>query len=186
MVTNLPPADEYLDVLDERGFKTGEQKSRWAVHADGDWHRVAHIWLINSRGEILLQRRTLTKKTHPGMLDVSCAGHLLAGDTPKSGALRELMEELGVMAKPEQLQFLATIQRTAKTDSGIIDNQHIDIFLLRTALEPQSFKLQAEEVAEVQYVTPAKLKQMIADSKPDLVERGEEYEILFRAIEKLG
>lgn len=120
------------------------------------------------------------------MLDVSCAGHLLAGDTPKSGALRELMEELGVMAKPEQLQFLATIQRTAKTDSGIIDNQHIDIFLLRTALEPQSFKLQAEEVAEVQYVTPAKLKQMIADSKPDLVERGEEYEILFRAIEKLG
>lgn len=69
MVTNLPPGDE-----DERGFKTGVQKSRWAVHADGDWHRVAHIWLINSRGEILLQRRTLTKRTHPGMLDVSCAG----------------------------------------------------------------------------------------------------------------
>ncbi len=177
--------DEYLDVLDQNGEKTGERKLRSAVHRDGDWHRTVHIWLVNPRGEILLQRRTLTKKTHPGMLDVSCAGHLLAGDTPKSGALRELAEELGVAAKPEQLQFLATIQRAKKMDSGITDKQYIDIFLLQTELELQDFELQMEEVADVQYVSPAELKQMIAEGKSDLADRGEEYEILFRTLETI-
>lgn len=38
--------DEYLDILDENGIKTGKTKLRRAVHRDGDWHRSVNILLI--------------------------------------------------------------------------------------------------------------------------------------------
>lgn len=175
--------DEYLDVLDCFGRRTGRKKLRTEVHRDGDWHRVAHIWIMSARDEILLQRRTLSKKTHPGMLDVSCAGHLLAGDTSKAGALRELSEELGLKLMEADLEFLTTIKRFTTAKTGIIDNQYIDIFLVHTDWEVDDFSLQADEVAEVFYVPLPDLQKMVVEGHPELVDRGEEYHILFQ---KLG
>lgn len=71
--------EEYLDVLDADGNKTGIEKPRSLVHRDGDWHRVAHIWVINDKNEILLQRRSHEKDHNPDMLDLSCGGHLSGG-----------------------------------------------------------------------------------------------------------
>lgn len=62
---------EYLDVLDEQGNLTGIKKPRKQVHMDGDWHRTIHVWIVNEKGEILLQRRCATKDSFPNMLDVS-------------------------------------------------------------------------------------------------------------------
>ena len=53
---------EYFDVLDENGNKTGKLKLRNEVHRDGDWHRGVHVWIINSFGELLLQRRSPNKE----------------------------------------------------------------------------------------------------------------------------
>ena len=47
---------EYFDILDENGNKTGKTKLRSEVHRDGDWHKAVHIWIINNKGDILLQR----------------------------------------------------------------------------------------------------------------------------------
>ena len=54
-------SEEYLDILDEQGNKTGKTKLRSEVHHDGDWHKSVHIWILNSKGDVLLQRRSLTK-----------------------------------------------------------------------------------------------------------------------------
>jgi hypothetical protein len=45
-------------------------KPRQAVHRDGDWHRAVHIWLINSKGELVLQKRSKFKDTFPGIAGV--------------------------------------------------------------------------------------------------------------------
>ena len=48
---------EFIDILDEKGIKTGIKKERNAVHSDGDWHKVIQIFVINGN-KILLQQRS--------------------------------------------------------------------------------------------------------------------------------
>jgi 8-oxo-dGTP diphosphatase len=111
---------EYFDILDENGNKTGITKLRNEVHRDGDWHKAVHIWIINNKKEILLQRRCATKDSNPNMLDISCAGHLTAGDNSLDGAIRELKEELNLDVNKEDLEFIKTIKRSSKYSETFI------------------------------------------------------------------
>lgn len=54
---------------------------------------------MNDKKELLLQKRSATKKSHPNFWDISGAGHIRAGETVTEGAIRELKEELGVEVK---------------------------------------------------------------------------------------
>lgn len=73
------------------------RKARSEVHRDGDWHRSIHVWFASTTtGELLLQQRSALKDTHPNLWDVSCAGHLTAGDASVDTAVREVEEELGL------------------------------------------------------------------------------------------
>ncbi|KAL7528369.1 hypothetical protein ACHAWF_002539 [Thalassiosira exigua] len=80
---------------------TGRTKERGRVHADGDWHRSVQAWIVQADAEgggrvrVLLQRRSPYKDTHPNQLDVSCAGHVDAGENTLDTVVRELEEELG-------------------------------------------------------------------------------------------
>ena len=99
---------EIFDIIDENGNPTGQTVERSIAHAEGIRHRTAHIWIIrwkNGRAEILLQKRSRNKDSFPGKFDTSSAGHIQAGDEPLGSALRELEEELGIHAVPEDLQF---------------------------------------------------------------------------------
>ena len=44
-----PPPSDGFDVDRDRPTPTGERKARGLVHADGDWHRSAHVWLVDAR-----------------------------------------------------------------------------------------------------------------------------------------
>lgn len=99
---------EMLDIVDENGMPTGEVVSRKKAHAEGIRHRTAHVWLVRSRDgkiQILLQKRCQQKDSWPGCYDISSAGHIPAGVDFIPSALRELKEELGVEAAPEELLF---------------------------------------------------------------------------------
>jgi isopentenyldiphosphate isomerase len=85
---------EYIDTITPDGNLTGESRPRDEVHKNGIWHRSVHIWVLNDKEELLIQRRALQKESHPGMWDVSCAGHIGSGDSSLQAAVRELKEEL--------------------------------------------------------------------------------------------
>ncbi len=109
---------EYVDVLDENGRKTGEIKERSAVHRDGDWHRAVMVFVLNG-DQVLLQRRSLEKETGAGMLDLSYAGHVMAGDDALSTAVREGREELGLMIKADELLHLGEVKvQTRRCKAG--------------------------------------------------------------------
>lgn len=57
--------EERFDVLNADGSFAGYSKPRSAVHRDGDWHRSTHIWVIDTQGSILVQRRSGLKDTFP-------------------------------------------------------------------------------------------------------------------------
>ena len=85
---------ELIDIVRPDGMPAGVVKPREQVHRDGEWHRTVHVWVINGAGELLLQKRADEKASYPGMWDVSCAGHIRAGDTSLKTAVTELAEEL--------------------------------------------------------------------------------------------
>lgn len=170
---------EYFDVLDENGNKTGETKLRNEVHRDGDWHKAVHIWIINDKGDILLQRRCATKDSNPNMLDISCAGHLVAGDDSLTGAIRELKEELNIEIKPSDLRLIKTIKRSSKYTSTFINNEFDDLYILRTTKKIEDMKYQEEEISEIFFVPYKEFKNMVNNRQPDLLRHDEEFEILF-------
>ena len=87
---------EYIDIFDENNNPTGQIKEKGKAHEEGDFHRTAHVWIINDKNELLLQKRSANKKSHPNCWDISGAGHIKAGESVIDGAIRELKEELGV------------------------------------------------------------------------------------------
>ena len=103
--------EEIFDIIDTQGNPTGETVTREKAHAEGIPHRTAHIWIIREkygRREVLLLKRSMNIDSFAGKFDTSSAGHIQAGDEPLESALRELGEELGIQATPEQLVFAGT------------------------------------------------------------------------------
>ena len=100
---------EYVDVCDENGLPTGEIVERSTAHRTGVRHRTAHVWIYREtegRYQVLVQKRSDSKASFPGMYDTSCAGHVPAGEEPIDAAVRELSEELGIRLRPDQLEEL--------------------------------------------------------------------------------
>ena len=94
---------EYIDIFDENDNPIGEKKEKQQAHEDGNFHRTAHVWIINDKNEWLLQKRSANKKTHPNCWDISGAGHIKAGEAIIDGAIRQLKEELGIEITEDQV-----------------------------------------------------------------------------------
>ncbi len=148
-------AMEYLDIVDEAGEPTGETVSREEAHRLGIPHRTAHVWVVRKTAEgyeVLLQKRSAEKDSFPGMYDTSSAGHIPAGCEPLPSALRELREELGIAAAPEQLREAGAFHvRFEKTFHGRVfrDNEYARVYVYDAPVDTGRLTLQASEVSEV-------------------------------------
>jgi isopentenyl-diphosphate delta-isomerase type 1 len=88
--------DEVLEVVDARGTVVGSAP-RSELHGNPALlHRVVHVLVFNSRGQLLLQKRSQSKDVAPGLWDTSVGGHVVPGEDAAAAAQRELTEELGV------------------------------------------------------------------------------------------
>ncbi|MFQ9264942.1 MAG: NUDIX hydrolase [Clostridia bacterium] len=96
---------EYIDIFDENNNPTGQIKEKEKAHEEGDFHRTAHVWIVNDKNELLLQKRSANKKSHPNCWDISGAGHIKAGESVIDGAIRELKEELEKWLKIKQKDY---------------------------------------------------------------------------------
>lgn len=99
-------SDELLDVLDDEGRVVGTAP-RDRVHGLGLPHRAVHVLVRDGHGRLLLQLRSSTKGTCPGMWDTSVGGHVGAGEDVLEAALRETSEELGIEVAASALVTLA-------------------------------------------------------------------------------
>ena len=94
---------EYFYVVDEDDNVIGAA-SREECHSNAKLiHRSVYIFLVNSRGEILIQRRSVNKDLYPGFYTASATGHVNYGEGYDIATKRELKEELGVDAPLRRL-----------------------------------------------------------------------------------
>ncbi len=101
--------DELIALFDAQGHPIGS-KSRTAAHGAGDRVGLVFVWAAwrTSTGVIrtLLQVRSRPGDPYLGSLDAPAGGHIRAGETPATAALREFAEEVGIALIPAELIFL--------------------------------------------------------------------------------
>lgn len=182
---------ELFDIVDENGEPTGETVERTLAHSRGIRHRSAHVWLLRKRQgrvEILLQKRSRNKDSFPGCYDISSAGHIPAGEDYISSALRELKEELGEEAAPEELHFCGI--RHIRYEENFYgkpfrDNQVSKVYVLWRDKEPEEFTLQREEVEEVRWFDFYKCMELVKENGIPNCIMMEELEMIRRTLAEL-
>jgi len=92
-------ADEIVTIVDEHNTVVGTAPRR-QMRAKNLPHRSTYILVFNSRGELYVQKRTLSKDVFPGYHDPATGGVVLAGESYQQGAMRELEEEMGIRDVP--------------------------------------------------------------------------------------
>jgi 8-oxo-dGTP pyrophosphatase MutT (NUDIX family) len=97
-------ADEIVAIVDEHNNVVGAVP-RGEMRAKRLPHRSTYILVFNSRDELYVQKRTMTKDVFPGYYDVAAGGVVLAGETYEQGAERELEEEMGIRSVPLKRLF---------------------------------------------------------------------------------
>lgn len=180
---------EYLDICDESGQPTGETVPRNIAHRDGILHRTAHVWVVRKEGgkdQILLQKRSMEKESFPGKYDTSSAGHIPAGSEPLPSALRELQEELGIAASPEQLTFAGKFRiQYEKVFYGkpFRDNEVTWVFVYREPVDISTLTLQESEVDEVRWFDPKEVRTEIQTSRERFCVPSEGLNVLMRFLQ---
>jgi isopentenyl-diphosphate delta-isomerase len=159
-------SDEQIDVLDERGQPTGEILTRSQVHERELWHGVAHVWVYNQKGEVLLQLRHPALPWGGGRWDLTAGGHIVSGQKPLDAAIRETAEEIGIELKPEQLKLANTskAENPGQTDGKIHRIYQWD-YIAKAELDPSSLTMQPDEVIELKWFDLDRLKNELSDQE---------------------
>ena len=161
---------ELFDEIREDGSRTGVVKERGVVHEDGTLHATVHIWIVRpndkSGYDLLLQKRSECKDSNPGCWDISSAGHIEAGHGYLESALRELREELGINARPEQLRQIGTRRCGFESEfygRPFRDNELSMLYIYQEPVNIEELTLQESEVSEAAWMDYAECCKKIAD-----------------------
>ena len=154
---------ELLDVIDKDGNITGEVLDKSEIRERNLLHKVVCLFIINSKNQVLLEKRSMNKKIHPGKLGL-CEGHVHAGEDNMSGVIRELEEELGVVASKDDIIHFCTILKEREKNSNITYAYYM--FLDK---EAKDFVIQEEELSEVIWMNFNEFHNLVKNNSDDVV-----------------
>lgn len=137
---------ELIDVVNENNELTGQVEDRWVAFEKGLWRRTVSCWIMNEKGEILLQKRTANKRRNPNKW-AKTGGQVDSGETVEEAIVREVKEELGIEVPKEQIEVI-DIHKSSDKNRRFAYN-----FVFVVNYKIDDYILQEEEVAEVKYVT---------------------------------
>lgn len=146
--------EEYWDIYDVNRQLTGKTIKRGDAFAEGEYYVCCEIWIINSREQMLMTQRHPAKKAG-GLWEFS-GGGVLAGETTKQAAVREIIEELGIEIDETELQLLEVFRNR---------NYFMDIFLVKKDFDLGEITLQPDEVVDAKFLSGEEIAKMITQNK---------------------
>ena len=123
------------------------------AHEKGALHRALSVLIINSKKEILLQRRALGKYHSPGLWTNTCCSHPYPGEDPNEAAKRRLQEEMGMSS---ELTFLFKFQYKCDFENGLIEHELDHVFIGKTDDTPH---LNTDEAMAFKWMSIENLEQ---------------------------
>lgn len=145
---------ELNDIYDKDRNRTGRLHRRGTPWRKGEYGLVVCVWIYNGEGQILLTRRA-PEKSFAGTWENS-GGAAKAGEDSLQAITRELMEETGIYADPQEFSLLETTRDRYC---------HYDFYTLRRDIPIEQVILQPGETDGAQWASFDKIHEMIASGR---------------------
>lgn len=152
-VVLVNPEDEVLGLMEKQ-----------QAHVNGLLHRAFSIFLFNSKGEMLLQKRAAKKYHSPNQWTNAVCSHPRNGETYLDGATRRLKEELGITADlSEKFNFIYK----ADVGEGLWEHELDHVFV---GTYEGDFNLNKDEVDDVRYISMEELDRELSENPEHFTE----------------
>ena len=164
---------EKVILVDEHDNELGVMEKMQA-HQQAMLHRAFSVFIFNTKGELLLQRRALTKYHSPGLWTNTCCSHPRPEEKTTNAAMRRLREEMGFTC---ELSYKFNFIYKAVLDQGLTEHELDHVYVGNYNGE---IKINEEEVAEWKYMN---LNEIIND----IAKNPDDYTVWFKMIiDKIG
>jgi isopentenyl-diphosphate Delta-isomerase len=147
-------------LVDENDNEIGTENKMKAHQEGGKLHRAFSVFIFNSKGEALIQRRAHDKYHCPGLWTNTCCSHPSPGESTEKAASRRLNEEMGFSC---DVKKIFSKKYSLKLDNDLWEKEFDHIFIGEYEGE---IKINPEEVSEWKWVSIEKLKEDI-ENNPD-------------------
>lgn len=144
---------ELWDIYDSNRKLTGKTIVRGEKLKKWEYHLVVHIWIVNSKGEFLIQKRAPSVKIRPNLW-ATTGGSAVKGDNSYTACVREMTEEIGIVPNMDNAKVLFTVTR---------DECISDIWLIKQDFPISDCKMQVEEVSDIRWASLEEIKKMIKE-----------------------
>jgi len=155
-------------LVDNDDRQTGVARKMEAHHR-GLLHRAVSVFVINSRGEWIMQRRALDKYHSNGLWTNTCCTHPYPGETTQDAAKRRLIEEMGIKCN---LVDIFTFIYKEKLDNDLTEHELDHVFFGISDDTPEPNTTEVEEWKAVTYT----------DLQEDIVKNPSGYTFWFKEI----
>ncbi|MDP3953679.1 MAG: isopentenyl-diphosphate Delta-isomerase, partial [bacterium] len=145
---------EQVVLVDHAGKEIGVEE-KLTVHQKGLLHRAFSIFIFNSKGEVLLQRRAEGKYHSGGLWSNACCSHPRPGETVLEAAHRRLQEEMGFDCGLKEV-FTFTYKTPVSKD--LIEHEFDHVLIGKHDSAPE---LNSEEADDWRFENPSTLLQKL-------------------------
>lgn len=136
---------ENVILVDKHDNESGVEE-KMKAHREGKLHRAFSLFVFNTQGHLLLQKRAKTKYHSAGLWTNTCCGHPRPGESLKKAIHRRLKEEMGFECPLKEIfHFIYH----AEFDNGLFEHEYLYVFEGRSSEIPH---LNKEEAGDYYYI----------------------------------
>lgn len=159
---------EQVILVDEQDNVVGAM-DKLDAHRQGVLHRAFSIVILNSKGELLLQKRSMNKYHSGGLWTNSCCSHPKPDELTAHAASSRLNYEMGIDLQPE---FAYKFLYKSHLDNNFIEHELDYVF---TGVFDGTPVINSDEVDDWKFVN-------IDDLRADILQHPDKYTVWFKLI----
>jgi len=151
---------EQIILVDENDNEIGFGR-KIEVHEEGKLHRAFSIFVFNSKGEMLIQKRAKEKYHSGGLWTNTVCSHPRKGEGLGNAVHRRLFEEMGFDC---ELKRVFSFIYKNEFENGLIENEFDHVFIGKYN---GNFEVNREEVEAWKWISVEELKEDIVKNPKD-------------------
>jgi len=148
--------EEHIILLNDRGQRVGQAEKLW-VHQQGLLHEAFSIMIMNTKGEMLLQKRAADKYHSAGLWTNACCSHPRYGERLEDAVQRRMQEELGFVCKVRKIDEFVYMFKDPV--SGLIEHEWDHIF---KGTYDGAVNFNPKEIAQVRWATISQIAEELS------------------------